>query len=77
MITHLERDKMSRCKACDVILTNAELNKTYGKSDTMVGLCYSCSKISSKAYSDFDATVDTQIDFTISLDEFEFDKGYN
>lgn len=68
---------MSRCKACDVILTNAELNKTYGKSDTMVGLCYSCSKISSKAYSDFDATVDTQIDFTISLDEFEFDKGYN
>jgi hypothetical protein len=65
---------MSRCKACDVILTNAELNKTYGKSDTMVGLCYDCSKISSKASGDFDATVDSQIDFTVSLDEFELDR---
>jgi hypothetical protein len=68
---------MSRCKACDVILTNAELNKTYGKTDTMVGMCYDCSKISTKAYTDFDATVDTQIDFTVSLDEFEVDRGYN
>jgi len=65
---------MSRCKACDVILTNAELNKTYGKTDTMVGLCYDCSKISSKASGDFDATVDSQIDFTVSLDEFELDR---
>ncbi len=65
---------MSRCKACDVILTNAELNKTYGKAETMVGLCYDCSKISSKASGDFDATVDSQIDFTVSLDEFELDR---
>jgi hypothetical protein len=68
---------MSRCKACDVILTGAELDKTYSKTDTMVGMCYSCSKISTKAYTDFDATVDTQIDFTVSLDEFEVDRGYN
>ena len=68
---------MSRCKACDVILTNAELDKTYGEGNTMVGMCYSCSKISSKASGDFDATVDSQIDFTVSLDEFEVDRGYN
>ncbi len=68
---------MSRCKACDVILTKAELNKTYGKTDTMVGMCYVCLRVSTKAYTDFDATVDTQIDFTVSLDEFEVDRGYN
>jgi hypothetical protein len=65
---------MSRCRACDVILTNAELNKTYGKAQTMVGFCYDCSEISSKASGDFDATVDSQIDFTVSLDEFELDR---
>lgn len=68
---------MSRCRACDVILTTVELNKTYGKAETMVGLCYDCSNISSKASSDFDATVDTHLDFSLKLDEFEFDRGYN
>lgn len=68
---------MSRCKACDYILTNAELNKTYGKTDIMVGLCYDCSKISAKAYTDFEATVDSHIDFEVSWEEFSVDKGYN
>ena len=68
---------MSRCKACDVILTGAEFFKTYGAGNTLVGLCSGCRPLSTNAYTDFDATVDTQIDFTVSLDEFEVDRGYN
>ena len=40
---------MSRCKACDAIMTEAELKRTDYKTDKPLDLCYNCDIISTNA----------------------------
>ncbi len=40
---------MSRCKACNVIMTEAELKRTDYNTDKPLDLCYNCMSISTSA----------------------------
>jgi hypothetical protein len=40
---------VSRCKACDAIMTEAELKRTDYNTDKPLDLCYNCMSISTNA----------------------------
>ena len=40
---------MSRCKACDAIMTESELKRTDYNTDKPLDLCYNCMSISTSA----------------------------
>lgn len=40
---------MSRCKACDAIMTESELKRTDYNTDKPLDLCYNCMSISTNA----------------------------
>lgn len=40
---------MSRCKACDVVMTEAELKRTDYNTGKPLDLCYNCMSISTSA----------------------------
>ena len=39
---------MSRCKACDVILNDVELNRTDKMTGKYIDLCFDCAKVSNQ-----------------------------
>ena len=45
---------MSRCKACDAIMTESELKRTDYNTDKPLDLCYNCMSISTNAALAFD-----------------------
>ena len=49
MEDHTRKLKMSRCKACDVILTEAELRKRDRITDEHLDLCAVCHSASDEA----------------------------
>ena len=49
MVDHTRRLKVSRCKACDVILTEAELRKKDRVTDEFIDLCSECHTASDEA----------------------------
>jgi protein-arginine kinase activator protein McsA len=66
---------MSRCKACDVILTESELRKVDFNTNEHLELCYNCAVESNKALLEEDDRVDQSIDE--ALHELGFDLSNN
>ena len=52
------RQKVSRCKACDVILTEAELRKKDRVTDEFIDLCSECHTASDEAIEENWSTTD-------------------
>lgn len=52
-----------RCKACDKMLTDYETTRKDRMTGMYLDLCGSCHGASQKAFSDFEATVDSYVDF--------------
>ena len=50
-----------RCKACDTIMTDYELTRV-APNGQYYDMCSDCVKVSKKAVSDIDATVDIRVD---------------
>jgi len=66
---------MSRCKACDAILTESELRKVDFNNNQFLDLCYSCAVVSNLALLEEDDRIDQSIDET--LRELGFDLSNN
>jgi len=66
---------MSRCKACDAILTESELRKVDFNTNEHLDLCYSCAVVSNLALLQEDDRIDQSIDET--LRELGFDLSNN
>ena len=66
---------MSRCKACDSILTESELRKVDFNTNEHLDLCYSCAVVSNLALLEEDDRIDQSIDET--LRELGFDLSNN
>ena len=49
MVDRTRRLKVSRCKACDVILTEAELRKRDRVTNEFLDLCVECHSVSDEA----------------------------
>ena len=58
MEDHTRRLKMSRCKACDVILTEAELRKRDRVTNEFLDLCSDCHSASDEAIEENWATAE-------------------
>ena len=58
MADHTRRLKVSRCKACDVILTEAELRKKDRVTDEFIDLCSECHTASDEAIEENWSTAD-------------------
>jgi urease alpha subunit len=58
MEDHTRKLKMSRCKACDVILTEAELRKRDRVTDEHLDLCAVCHSASDEAIEENWATAE-------------------
>ena len=66
---------MSRCKACDSILTESELRKVDFNNNQFLDLCYGCAVVSNMALLEEDDRIDQSIDET--LRELGFDLSNN
>jgi len=66
---------MSRCKACDSILTESELRKVDFNNNQFLDLCYGCAVVSNLALLEEDDRIDQSIDET--LRELGFDLSNN
>lgn len=66
---------MSRCKACDAILTESELRKIDLNTNEHLDLCYSCMVESNKAILTETGILDQTINET--LEELGFDVSNN
>ena len=60
---------MSRCKACDVILTEAELKRKDRVTGLHLDLCNTCLKHSDQAIEDDWVTFDNDDDILNSIDD--------
>ena len=56
---------MSRCKACDAIMTEAELKRTDYNTDKPLDLCYNCMSISTNAALAFEGGALVEIDIQL------------
>lgn len=61
-----------RCRACDTILTDFELTKVDSQG-VHYDMCSDCLRVSRKAVSDIDASVDTLVDREYVYPEDELD----
>jgi len=64
---------MSRCKACDTILNEHELNRKDPETDQYVDLCNECFYASYE----FDGVLDSETGETLDLNELGFDLSNN
>jgi hypothetical protein len=60
---------MSRCKACDTILTEHELKKVDRLTGLHLDLCSTCNKVSDSAIADDWVTFDGEDDIMVSVDD--------
>ena len=69
---------MSRCKACDAIMTEAELKRTDYNTDKPLDLCYNCMSISTNAALAFENgdLLDTEEE-SLDLEALGFDISNN
>jgi len=70
---------MSRCKACDTIMTESELKRTDYNTDKPLDLCYNCMSISTSAALSFEgASLGWQDnEESLDLESLGFDKSNN
>ena len=68
---------MSRCKACDAIMTEAELKRTDYNTDKPLDLCYNCMSISTNAALAFEGGGVTSEEENVDLSELGFDISNN
>ena len=70
---------MSRCKACNVVMTEAELKRTDYNTDKPLDLCYNCMSISTNAALAFEggALLDTEGEESLDLESLGFDISNN
>ena len=64
-----------RCRACDVMLNDYEINRKDKLTGYFLDLCGTCYMESSKALSDFETTVDNYVDFG-GEDVYNLDSRY-
>ena len=57
---------MSRCKACDTILTEFEMKRIDFNTDAHLDLCYNCMVVSNRALLEEDGEVEQTIDETLA-----------
>ena len=69
---------MSRCKACDAIMTESELKRTDYNTDKPLDLCYNCMSISTSAALSFEGggQLDEEGD-NLDLESLGFDISNN
>ena len=68
---------MSRCKACDKILSESELKRTDYNTDKPLDLCYNCMSISTNAALAFDGGGILDEEDNVDLSELGFDISNN
>ena len=68
---------MSRCKACDAIMTEAELKRTDYNTDSPLDLCYNCMSISTNAALAFEGGGVLSEEDNVDLSELGFDISNN
>ena len=70
---------MSRCKACNVIMTEAELNRTDYNTGKPLDLCYNCMSISANAALAFEngGLLDADGEESLDLEALGFDISNN
>jgi hypothetical protein len=62
---------MSRCKACDKILSESELKRKDYNTDDYLDLCYGCARVSN------DAILESDREESLDLSELGFDLSNN
>ena len=67
---------MSRCKACDKILSESELKRKDYNTGEHLDLCYNCMVESERAVQYFDGVLDKETE-SIDLSELGFDLSNN
>ena len=68
---------MSRCKACDAIMTESELKRTDYNTDKPLDLCYNCMSISTNAALAFEGGGVMSEEENVDLSELGFDISNN
>ena len=68
---------MSRCKACNVVMTEAELKRTDYNTDKPLDLCYNCMSISTSAALAFEGGGVLSEEDNVDLSELGFDISNN
>ena len=68
---------MSRCKACDAIMTESELKRTDYNTDKPLDLCYNCMSISTSAALAFEGGGVMSEEDNVDLSELGFDISNN
>ena len=68
---------MSRCKACDAIMTESELKRTDYNTDKPLDLCYNCMSISTNAALAFENGGVMSEEENVDLSELGFDISNN
>ena len=68
---------MSRCKACNVVMTEAELKRTDYNTDKPLDLCYNCMSISTNAALAFEGGGVMSEEDNVDLSELGFDISNN
>ena len=68
---------MSRCKACDTVMTEAELKRIDYSTGEHLDLCYECMVESERAIQDNDGVLDRGTDTVLDLNELGFDLSNN